>query len=229
MGEMALAIESPRHFDIRLNGTRIDPDQACGWWVEPAIERVPIPPSALCEGLNELILTLDYDADCEGLEAIYLLGGFGARAKGLEVVLTSQPVTLVLGDWTQQGLFFYSGNVVYRRRVAVRPRPGERVFLCLPDYAATAVRVQVNGCPAGIVAWEPNEIDITACLDGAGMVDLALEVLGSRRNAFGPLHTTERYAVGIPRYFETTGVEWVAAFQTVPYGLMKSPVISYRR
>ena len=55
--------------------------------------------------------------------------------------MTRLPGKLWIGDWTRQGLAFYSGAVQYVRRVAPRLRRNDRLFVELPDYRGVAARV----------------------------------------------------------------------------------------
>ncbi len=94
----------------------------------------------------------------------------------------------------------------------------------MPEYNGTAVRILVNGKTAGIIAWEPNEVDITDFLQEGGMVDLRIEVIGHRRNSHGPLHHAKKWPVSTGPYtYLTTGKLWTDQYQLVPCGLMKSP------
>jgi len=71
------------------------------------------------------------------------------------------PVSLKLGNWVRQGLAFYSGSVGYRKTITTKLRKGQRLFVQVRNYHGVAVRILVNGKPAGIIAWEPEELDIT--------------------------------------------------------------------
>jgi hypothetical protein len=156
---------------------------------------------------------------------MYLLGQFGARAgKGGMAIMTRLPPTLKLGDWTAQGLAFYTGNVIYRARVRAPRGKGKRLLLSVPDYRGAAVRVLVDGEPAGVLFTEPQEVEITALVKGAS-AEVAIEVSPSRRNAFGPLHFPEKWPYGVgPGHWMTHGTPpWTDDFVLVPCGLMKAP------
>jgi hypothetical protein len=90
------------------------------------------------------------------------------------------------------------------------------------------VRVFVNGTSAGVIAWEPNEVDITD-LVRPGRNELAVQVLGHRRNSHGPLHVTDRpHWVG-PGQFVTTGNDWTDVYNLVSCGLFAPPQLIVRR
>lgn len=223
---VSLAIERPEKAQAWINGTELDCSSANGWWVDPCIRRIPVPAGALRKGANEARLSIDYDDRFSGLEIAYLLGHFGVRASGGVASITHLPARLVLGDWTRQGLPFYSGNVAYRARIAGPKRKGARTILALGEFRGAAARVVVDGAPAGVAAWPPYEIDITDLLAPGGS-EVAIEVLSHRRNAFGPLHYPDPWPYGTgPGTFTTfDSKEWSDAHVLVPCGLIEAPTI----
>lgn len=228
-GELCLALETPERFSVALNGTPVSMDAECGWWVDPSLRKIPLDPSLVHAGSNELLLTCQYDAQFSGLEIVYLLGQFGAVACGDKAVMTALPRALRIGDWTRQGLAFYSGNVTYHTTIVPDHAESEHVFVLVPRYRGVAVRVLVNGTPAGVIAWEPNECEITSLLK-PGVNTLSLEVLGHRRNSHGPLHHAEKWPSWTgPAEFVTTGDKWTDAYQLVPCGLLAVPRLVIRR
>ena len=230
-GALFLAIESPERWTLSLNGQTIAPDTECGWWVDPSLRRLPLDPSVLRHGLNELLLSGTYDEDHPGLEIIYLLGDFGVDVRGGKSQVVDVPRSLALGDWTAQGLAFYSGSVCYERRVSVERGPGDLLFVQVPEYRGVAVRVLVDGKPAGVIGWEPNEVDITDHVPlGASTPEIRIEVVGHRRNSHGPLHHASKWPAWTgPGEFRSVGADWTDAFQLVPCGLLKPPAIVVRR
>ncbi|MCX7847546.1 MAG: glycosyl hydrolase [bacterium] len=228
-GEMYLALESPGNFSATLNGTPLNMDTECGWWVDPSLRKIPVDPSVLRLGTNELLLLCRYDAQYAGLEIVYLLGQFGTTVRSEHVIITPLPTSLRIGDWVPQGLTFYSGNVAYHTTLTPTHAHDEHVFVQVPRYQGTAVRVLVNGQQAGIIAWEPNEVEITSYLQ-SGAVTLSLEVLGHRRNSHGPLHHTQKWPSWTgPHEFVTSGDQWTDAYQLVPCGILARPRLVIRR
>ncbi len=222
-GDMFLALERMDTFEIKMNGVSLSADAECGWWCDMSLRRVRVDPAILRLGRNEVVLTCDYDENHPGLEIAYLLGDFGVEVKGTDVIMTARPDVLKIGDWVKQGLPFYSGSVSYYRTIKPKLRKGERLFVRVPDYRGVAVRVLVDGRSAGVIAWEPNEVDITDLVSG-GSVDLAIEVIGHRRNSHGPLHLNEKWPTWTgPGQYVTSGKEWIDSYQLVPCGLMDPP------
>ena len=228
-GDLFLALELPQNFRVSLNGHAVTNTAECGWWVDQSLRKIPLDTASLRLGPNELVLECDYAETNPGLEIMYLLGNFGTAVDGTAVSITAPPAALRIGDWCPQGLAFYSGSVAYRRTLDVAPAAGERVFVRVPEYRGTAIRVRVNGQPAGIIAWEPNELDITSMLTGAP-VELAIEVIGHRRNSHGPFHLTEKWPSWTgPGEFTRGPDTWLEGYQLVPCGLMQAPEIVVRK
>jgi len=242
-GALFLALERSASFRAALNGQTIDTDAECGWWCDRSLRKLPVDPACVRVGANELVLTCDFSAVHPGLEIVYLLGNFGTQVRGTEATLTAPPTRLRLGDWVRQGLAFYAGSVSYRRTIRPKLRGGQRLFVQVPHYRGVAVRVLVNGQPAGVIGWEPNEVEITGLVSGgsegagkgggrdaAGPVELAIEVIGHRRNSHGPLHYFEKWPQWTgPGRFIAQGKEWQDEYQLVPCGLMAPPRLIVRR
>jgi len=228
-GELFLAVEKPERYGITVNGRTVTQDMANGWWTDRSLRRLPLETGSLGPGQNELRLQCRYSEYDPGLELVYVLGMFGTEISGPRVALTSRPTWLRIGDWTAQGLCFYSGSVTYVRRVSHRVAKGERLFVEVPDYRGTAVRVTVDGEVAGVIGWEPNEVEVTRWANG-GEFELGIEVVGHRRNSHGPLHHAEKRPPWTgPGEFVTKGKRWADGYQLVPCGLMSPPYLVVKR
>jgi hypothetical protein len=227
-GDLFVGLERPGSFRIELNGVAVNTDADSGWWVDKSLRRVPIDPGLLRMGPNELRLICDYDEDHPGLEIVYLLGNFGTVVRGTEVAVTAMPSRLRLGDWTKQGLAFYGGSAVYRTSIRPKTTGKQRAFVTLDAYQGTAVAVSVNGQRAGITAWAPHEVEITNLLDG-GPVELAIEVLGSRRNSHGPLHVKTMPDWVGPGAFIERGDNMISHYNLAACGLTTAPRLVVRK
>jgi len=226
--ELWIALEQPERWRILLNGFEVSSEEDAGWWVDQSCRKLPIKAAMLKLGENTLEMTCDYNADGPDLEHVYVLGDFGVRTANHRPTMVLLPNQLRCGDWGKQGLAFYSGSITYRRSVKVPVLgKGERLLLHVPHYKGSVVRVWEGGREVGLIAWEPNEMDMTDYLND-GILDLGIEVISHRRNSHGPLHLENRwpewhgpdqfvYAHGdSPRYY------------TVPCGLTKPPHLTIR-
>ncbi len=224
-----LVLEHPECFAITLNGAAVNADDQAGWWIDPSFRTLALAPSLFKAGRNELLLETAYQP-AHGLEALYLTGDFGCVWKRTTPVMTAAPRTLALGDWVPQGLACYSGALAYQTTFTTTRSKGARVFLEVPDWAGTLLRVRVNERDCGRILWPPYELDITeAVRDGANT--LAIEVVSSRRNLLGPLHHLPKYPQWTgPWQFITSakGKDWSDRHLAVPYGLLAAPVLSVR-
>jgi hypothetical protein len=163
------------------------------------------------------------------IEICYLLGDFAVVVDGADARIVGPAVSVKFGDWTKQGLPFYAGSVVFRTNIDPALRKGERAFVEVPEFAGACVRVLVNGQEAGIIGWRPHEVEVTDLVAGKGEVELAVEVIGHRRNAFGPLHHVQARPRWVgPSEFLTTGELWQDAYNLLPAGCMTPPRLSIR-
>jgi glycosyl hydrolase family 106( putative alpha-L-rhamnosidase) len=224
-GALYLGIEKPKTFEVTINDQKVASDNDCGWWCDRSLKKLKINPSLLKIGKNELLLECKYSEAHPGLEYIYLLGDFGVNFEGLKQTILAPVVSLAIGDWGEQGLPFYSGAVAYKCNINFDKKADERVFIKLPEYRGTCVKLSVSGQEAGVVAWEPNELDITDYLK-AGSNELIIELFSSRRNSHGPLFNSEKWPrwTGPVEYHEFTG-----KFNLVPCGLLKFPMIVIKK
>jgi hypothetical protein len=224
--QMYLAVESPEVFNISINGNRLIPDSECGWWVDKSLRKISFTPSMLQKGKNEIILECNYKESFKGLEIIYLLGEFGVEVDKASSTIIEAPKTLECGDWVPQGMPFYSGNVGYEFDAKIKREESKKTFIKINNYAGVGAKIWVNGHDAGVIAWEPNELDITDYLRGENdNNNIIVEILGSRRNSHGPFHIPEKWPIWTgPASF---GDE-VKEFQLVPCGLMEAPEIIYK-
>ncbi|MFA6102785.1 MAG: glycosyl hydrolase [Victivallaceae bacterium] len=229
-GPLYLGIERPGTFTITINGYPVSADMQSGWWTDCSLKKLPVNPAILRTGGNELLLSCDYSENHPGFESIFLLGDFGVKLTGFaNPEITAPAKSLRCGDWTKQGLPFYSGTVSYPMTFKNTLKKGEVCFISLPDFQAPAARIFVNGTEAGVIAWEPAELDITPFLR-KGVNEIIVELFGHRRNSHGPLHLADRNPVWTgPGQFQTTGEQWQDEYVIKPCGLRKAPVIQIKK
>ncbi len=222
-GDLAIALEAPNHFKLAVNGIPLSTSLDIGWWVDTSLRKIRIDPSLLHLGENTIDAVVDFTENFSGLEIIYLLGNFGSKIEGVDrVVVTDPPATLVAGNLCTQGLSFYSGNVGYATAITPEFNKGERVIVSCGSYNGAGVRVLVDGRPAGVVAWEPNEVDITDFVESGRQSEIVIELLGNRRNSHGSLHLNERW----PRWHGPDSFEFGPenmGYNIVPLGFEKAP------
>ncbi|MFZ4776367.1 MAG: glycosyl hydrolase [Terrimicrobiaceae bacterium] len=227
--ELSLALEYRDDYRLTLNGQPLA--APTGFWLDEDFKTIPLT-SQLRPGENELLLECQYRADFL-LEDMYLVGSFGVRplVAGTPLApatftLTAPPRTLAAGSWIEQGLPFYSSGVRYHLSFPA-PKRGQGVRLSFPRLQCTAAQVHCNGTTIAL-PWEPWCVDLTPFLgsgDAGNRVEATLEVIGSRRNILGPLHTVVTdHHVG-PDRFEPTTEGWRTDYQLSHYGLMGAVLV----
>ena len=207
---------------LYINNNEISNNSDFGWWVDKSLRRIGFSAGILVKGENELRLVCDYNENHPGLEIVYLLGNFGTKVNGINVSMVDLPEKLVIGDWTKQGLAFYSGAVSYHTNIKANLKNKQRLILRVPSYDGTAVRVWVDFKPAGVIAWQPNEIDITDLLTDS-QTEIAIEVFSHRANSHGPLHLNGQSHWSGPSQFISKGTEWKDGYRLLPCGLTGDP------
>lgn len=229
----SLVVERLAEFTITLNGQPVS-NEKTGWYLDRDFETCSLP--EIWAGENTLVLSCDYMDGME-LENIYLIGTFGVDK---ERQLTTLPETLAAGDWTEQGLKHFCGNVTYLLeyeyalsgelaaegdcRCAAegshpRAEQAQRVILRLPETKAVYVKIAVNGHEK-ILPWNfTQDISIGEWLV-QGKNQIAVEVAGSPRNLLGPFHLKEKPYNTNDAAFCPSAQEYSSEYLLTPYGIM---------
>ena len=205
-GDCKFALERPDLYAITFNGKPVD-KKDCGWWCDRAIRLVNLPAKAFKKGKNTIQLTSKYDESLPGLESMFLLGDFGVEND----VLTKPVRSLKFGDWTKQGLTYYSGNLTYAFDV---PEGAKQIEF--PAWRGVALAYALDGEKEfTTLGWPP----FTFRTNGAKKVKV--KVFGHRRNAMGPFFTLDKW----PSW---TGPAQFQTYETtergiVPCGILEPP------
>jgi hypothetical protein len=214
-----LALENPGDYAITVNGAGVN--EVDGYWVDEDIQTIDIT-GHIQQGENEVLLRFDYRPDME-IEDAYLVGDFGVALKDGESVrqpgamtLVEMPKRLELGSWIGQGLDFYGGSVLYKMG-AEGPEAGKRLLI---DYSRIDCACAAAHCNGNVfpTPWRPFVADVTAG-SAVGPNDIAVEVIGGRKNILGPLHTPWGPGTG-PDAFDPRHPAWKRAYQLKDHGLM---------
>ncbi|MFQ6048115.1 MAG: hypothetical protein ACE5K7_01990, partial [Phycisphaerae bacterium] len=216
--DLALVVERIEQFKLRVNGTPVRPEPGQWHW-DRQFGKVRIG-KLIRRGRNTIELAGRYCLEME-IEEIYLVGDFATQPTADErFALSAEPDHLDDGDWCPQGYHFYTGNMTYLKQVSLRPRAHQRVYLRLRRPSGCGFVVRVNDQDVGTLGWQPWQVELTNALR-PGRNELAIDVLGTLRNGFGPLHHRHRQAnfwwgpqsFSDPQY-------WTDQYQFVPYGLI---------
>lgn len=219
---VTLVGERPEFNEFYVNGVKLDCIDPKNFWIDIAFKKMPIPNGVLKLGKNVVTVKTLYKFSTH-LESVYLIGDFGVRAGMKNSVITAKlPERLACKSFSEQNMPFYSGNVTYglpyeKYCDKVVLKDDERIFLSVKFFGA-AVRVTDGNKLDEIIAWEPYEVDVTETVKNKR--NIAVTVLGTRKNTFGPLHTVpcvvHRCGHGS---FTTEGEQWTDEYNLIEDGL----------
>ncbi|MBI4908776.1 MAG: hypothetical protein HY820_34465 [Acidobacteria bacterium] len=211
-----VAVERPALWKVSLNGGSIQPRKG-EWWLDRDFGVYDIG-SHVKPGVNTITLTAAQMTVHHELEPVHILGDFGVMAQDRGWKLTPPP-QLTTGSWKDQRLPFYSHEVIYSKRVK---GSGGRYMVELGKWHGTVAEVRVNGKSAGIVGWQPYQIEITKLLtSGDNTVEVA--VTGSLKNLYGPHHGKINRGLTAPQSFRSAPAHQPGgiSYDMEAYGLME--------
>jgi len=151
------------------------------------------------------------------------VGGVGAdpAERGWRLV---PPAPLATGDWVAAELPFYPDRVAYAADFSLAA--GARHFVRLPRWHGTVAEVRVNGKPAGLIAWQPYELEITPHVrKGRNRVEVI--VTGSLKNLLGPHHGKLNRGLVSPGSFRSAPANQPpgSAYDLDRYGLLEDFIV----
>ncbi|MFW5845655.1 MAG: hypothetical protein ACOCXJ_05455, partial [Planctomycetota bacterium] len=187
------------------------PVAADGWWVDEDLRcwRLPDLPA----GRHELLIRQALGSH-HRLEWCYLLGDFDVELHGAQTRVQPVRRPLLWGDATRQGLPFYAGNIAYQTSIT---HTGGGLWVQVPRFAAHAVEVTVDGRVLGWILEERERFPIDDL--PAGIHELVLTALGSRCNAFGPLHNADpAHRMEAPHSWLTRDASFSRSYRVQPMG-----------
>jgi len=193
-------VERPQIWKLAINGTIVKPNPNESW-LDRAFGVYYIG-EFIVDGKNEVALIASPMTVHSELEPIYILGEFNLQSseKGWKLIPAK---SLHLGEWKEQGMPFYSDGVSYTKRYHLQPGD-KRYIVNVPFWEGSTIEVRVNNKNAGIIAWQPNELDVTDfIIDGEN--EISLIVYGTPKNLLGPHHNGP-----------VRGTAWPAMFQSAP-------------
>jgi len=209
-------VERPSLLKISINGNKVQPEPG-KWWLEKTFGMFEIG-KHLRKGDNVLQLVADPMDVLAEIEPVYILGDFNLQSaeKGWKIV---SPGVLGTGSWKAQGLPLYGGAINYTKEVNLDKIPG-RTLIRLGKWAGTVASVKVNDTDAGVIAYDPYELDISKHMH-TGNNKIEVKVTGSLKNLLGPHHNAPR---GLASPWNWRGVKKYPPgnqYDTYDYGLME--------
>ncbi|MGI5884729.1 MAG: hypothetical protein ACOX83_07190 [Candidatus Spyradocola sp.] len=212
-----LALEDAERVGITVNGKAVE-SRVVGWFVDESIRTVQLPDLPAGESAIELSIPFGRRTN---VEWCYLLGDFGVRVAGAEKTVTPPVWSLGFGDWTNQGLPFYCGNVTYRIPVEVS---GTSFQVRVPQYRGAVLGMEMDGKRAGDLAYAPYAFRFDGLTPGRH--ELGITVYGSRVNGFGCVHNCDDSLTWFgPDCWRSEGIRWCYEYRLRKMGLLVSPQI----
>lgn len=216
-------VERPNLWTISINGHPVQPRPG-EWWLDRAFGIYDIG-SNVVSGTNQIKVTASPFTINSELESIYILGNFGLipKAKGFKMIPSSE---LSIGAWDKQNMPFYSDGVSYINTFTVSSKE-KSYCVKLSKWNGTIVEVKVNNKPAGVIAWQPYQLDISDKIQ-MGDNEITVTVYGSLKNLLGPHHNKPEHNRAWPAGFEAApkyqpeGQE----YDFIGYGLFEDFVVT---
>jgi hypothetical protein len=217
--QLWIVIERPDLYTITCNSEPVEARKG-DWWLDKSFGRIEIAKTVKV-GENAVTIEASPFTIYHELEPAYLLGTFTLKAAeaGFVVVGGSKP-SLALGSWKEQGYPFYAAGVSYSRKFEF-PQLAGRYVVEMGKWYGSVAAVLVNGKPAGHIASQPWQCDITKSLQ-AGTNTIEVCVIGTLKNTLGPHHAGTGLGSAWPGSFQKapeTGPPAGGNYHTVDYGL----------
>jgi len=224
---MMLAMETPQLFRMRINGKEVSwRDEGC--WVDDCLRIMSIS-DFLKEGGNEIELEGAVGMEPE-LENMFLIGDFGVElSSGRDPVIVKEHAPVEASDLTKQGYPFYVGSFELSGEFTYDEDIRNKAFVVkLYGLKASLATIYLNRQEAGRVFMNPFTLDVTS-LVRRGRNELKVKIIGTLRNAFGPLHYAGGDPIGIgPETFEDEK-HWTDEYVLKPFGLEKAEIVVYEK
>ena len=217
MKDVRAVVERAGSYKIVVNGQAVRPE-AGKWWLDKSFGVLAIG-AYVRQGENSLTLSTDKMSIYDEVEPVYILGNFDlvSAAKGWTL---SSPTVLGIGSWKNQGMPMYGGGVRYMKEVQLGVVPS-RLVVRLGKWNGTMAAVKVNGKPAGVIAYDPYELDISRYV-AAGKNNIEITVVGSLKNLLGPHHRKPKPGLASPWHWrEVRSYPAGSDYDVYDYGLME--------
>jgi len=174
-------VERPDLWQVYINGEEVVPQEG-SYWIEKDFPVFQIG-EFLKTGKNTLSLKSPRMHILAEVMPIYILGDFlvVSGEKGFEIAAGEFSD---LGSWQEAGLPFYSQQVSYAQHFNVSLSENSSYRVKLKNWNGSVSEVWVNGEFAGVISWQPDELDVTPWMK-EGDNEVVVKITGSLKNTFG--------------------------------------------
>jgi hypothetical protein len=215
------AYERPEIFKIRINGKQVEPISG-QYFIDKDFAVYDI--SKIVNTGNNTLTVISRPMNVlSELDRAYILGNFSLQpvSRGFKLAPEKK---LQIGDWTKQGMQMYADRVAYEHTVDV-PQKNALYFVALQEWKGSCAEVYVNDQYAGLIAFDPFELDVTKYIN-EGKNKISVNVVSTLRNLLGPHHSKDAIGQTWPSMFfvvDTAKGCTLAgnSYVIMPYGLLK--------
>lgn len=217
-----LAVENPKAFKAKVNGTEIELGKD-GTWLDWNFGLTDIS-KLVGKGLNTVELEGEIGLEPE-LENIYILGDFAVKEKNGKYIITDEKEAVSsTEDLCKEGYPFYAGEIVLEKEFYLKLPEKKKIYIELEDLKAALAIVYLNGKKAGEVFLRPFKLDISDYIKN-GYNKIKIVLVGTLRNAMGPLHHKE----GDPTFISVSSfadeTSWTDKYMLKPFGFKKAKIL----
>ena len=219
---MHLVSERPELFKVSINGTPIKPIPG-KWWLDRSFGIYSIG-SHVKKGVNIVELSISPMSIFAEVEPVYILGEFSVVPESAGWSISAPVGSLSPGSWKAQKQPFYSWGMNYSKTYDITNLSGT-YLVKLHKWSGTVAEVYVNGTKAGIIGYDPYELNISSYLkEGSNKIEV--NVIGSLKNLLGPHYKNPAPGLASPWHWKNIkesipGTE----YQMIDYGLMEEFVL----
>ena len=213
-----LVSERPELFTVKINGNLVNalPGE---WWLDRSFGVYPIG-GQVKKGSNTVELSINPMRIFAEIEPVYIIGNFSVVPEQEGWSIGAPQESFTLGSWKEQKQPFYSWDMSYSKEYTLDDLTG-RYAVKLNKWNGTVAEVYVNGQKAGMIAFDPWQLDVTSYLkEGSNTIDV--HVIGSLKNLLGPHYRNPAPGLASPWHWKNvdkpiSGKE----YQMMDYGLME--------
>lgn len=219
MKSIRAVVERPELWQVSINGKAIE-KTARAYWIDK-----DFPVFAVGQFLNPGKNTLTIAAPRMNILAevmpIYLLGDFLVKPANQGFEIADGNIS-TFGSWGEVGLPFYSQKVAYSENFTLTKTSAAKYKVKLNKWNGSLAEVWVNGVSAGVIAWLPNELDVTSMLND-GSNEITVKVIGSLKNTFGFFYKENKDWIFGPHSWNDAPAKMPSASEyfLMDYGLME--------
>ena len=213
---MQLVAERPELFKVKINGTSVTPIPG-KWWLDKSFGVYSIG-SNVKKGVNIVELSISPMSIFAEAEPVYILGDFSVVPESAGWSISAPADNLLPGSWKEQKHPFYSWGVKYGKTYNITGLSGN-YHVKLGKWSGTVAEVYVNGEKAGIIGYDPYQLNISSYLK-EGSNNIEVVVIGSHKNLLGPHYRAPAPGLASPWHWKDIdkpipGTE----YQMLDYGL----------